>query len=343
MKKRAGSLIVTFVAAILLVFLTVAQSSFAQNLREAPIPAADRISPPNPAPSTPKNNGKVEANDPVITIHGVCSASVPSLQAEGTCETVVTRQQFESLQNAANVVGQYVSDAARKNIAEGYVTFLAFDQAARTSGFEDTPQFEEIMRWARLRAITEAYRGKIVEEARTATQSEVDSYYKSHIGLYQRIEVICLSVPNGSPIASDMREFDRRAQETAQTMRQRLIKGDDPEAIQNFAYAALGLAGVQPVDIGTRKPSMFPREESEELFSLAPGQVSRVETETSRYAIYKVTNNQSVEEAKVQDQIVKALAEEKVRAAFKSIGNSVKTEYNPSYFGSSQLPFLSMH
>jgi parvulin-like peptidyl-prolyl isomerase len=137
-------------------------------------------------------------------------------------------------------------------------------------------------------------------------------------------------------------EFGRRAQLAAQNMRERLIKGDDPETIQNDAYAALGLPGVQPVDIGTRKTSMFPREESEELFSLAPGQVSRVETETSRYAIYKVTDNRPIEEAKVQDQIVRAVGEEKVKAAFKSIGNSVKPEYNLIYFGSAQ-PLSSPH
>jgi hypothetical protein len=338
-------MIVALSRTILLLSFTTALSSFGQNLPDhlASAPRLVNATKRNSIAPTTKNVGKIEADDPVITIHGVCPASSSEEQADRyACATVVTRQQFESLLNAANVSGQYVSNAARQNMAEGYVTFLAFEQAARKAGFEDTPQFEEIMRWARLRAITEAYRGKIVEEARTATQSEVDAYYKSHISLFGRIDVICLAVPSGNPAASNELEFGRRAQLAAQNMRERLIKGDDPETIQNDAYAALGLPGVQPVDIGTRKTSMFPREESEELFSLAPGQVSRVETETSRYAIYKVTDNRPIEEAKVQDQIVRAVGEEKVKAAFKSIGNSVKPEYNLIYFGSAQ-PLSSPH
>ncbi len=338
-------MIVAFSRTILLLSVTTALSSFGQNLPDhlASAPALVNATKQNSASPTTKNEGKIEDDDPVITIHGVCSASSSEAQADrGACATVVTRRQFESLLNAANVSGQYVSDAARQNMAEGYVTFLAFEQAARKAGFENTPQFEEIMRWARLRAITDAYRGKIVEEARTVTQSEVDAYYKSHIGLYSRIEVISLSVPSGNPAASDAGEFDHRAQQAAQNMRERLIKGDDPETIQNNAYAALGLPGVQLVDIGMRKPSMFPREESEELFSLTTGQVSRVEKETLRYAIYKVTDNRPIEEAKAQDQIVRAIGEEKVKTAFKSIGNSVKPEYNLAYFGSPQ-PVLSPH
>jgi len=48
-----------------------------------------------------------------------------------SCTKVVTRKEFDSLLNAANVSGQQVSPVARQNFAKGYVLYLAFEQAAK--------------------------------------------------------------------------------------------------------------------------------------------------------------------------------------------------------------------
>jgi hypothetical protein len=295
--------------------------------------------------SAPKGSTalNIKEDDGVITIRGLCVAPPsPAAQEDfAPCETVITRHEFESLLSAANVSGQQVSPVARQNLAEAYVRYLAFDQAARKAGFEDTPEFEEIMRWARLRAVADAYRGRIVADARTATQSEVDAYYNSHLYLYDRIDVARVIIPRRNSSAPNDEQVDNRALQAAKTARDRMLRGDNPEQVQKEAYAELALSGNPPLDTETRKRSNFPREESDELFSLKSGEVSGVEIENDLYTVYKIMRNQPLEESKVEDQIVRSIAEEKVKSAIKTIADSVKPEYNLNYFHSSDQPALA--
>jgi hypothetical protein len=213
------------------------------------------------------------------------------------------------------------------------VLYLAFEQAARRAGFEDTKQFAEIMRWGRLRTITDAYRGKIVEDARTAQQTEVDTYYREHLDLYDRVSIMTVSVPRMRPNASEDDVFDQRAYSVILDARQRLLQGDSPEEVQKNVYFSLELQGPPVVDLLTRKRSDFPDLNPEAVSSFKVGDVSEVKTGNRSYSIYKVIHHEALPESTVQHEIVDSIAEDKVRHAFSSIGNSVSPEYNLKYFG----------
>ena len=274
----------------------------------------------------------VMLDDPVITIRGLCSADAEKADPE-LCSTIVTRREFDALLSAVNVSGQKVSSLARQNFAKGYVLYAAFEQAARRAGFEDTEQFADIMRWARLRAVTDAYRGKIVEEARTAQQTAVDAYYRDHFALYDRISVMMVSLPRKPPAGFADHDFDQRTSAVMRDARERMVRGDDPAQIQKDCYSALHLSGVPLVDLQTRKRSDFSETVTEELLSLKPGDVSQIESEADSFVVYKIVSHQPLPEAKVQPEIVRAIAEDRVKQAFNSIGNSVHAEYNLNYFG----------
>src|ERR1700685_1597312 len=96
---------------------------------------AARLAHPEPDPTA------VKVDDSVITIHGLCTLDNGMDENDSkSCVTTVTRQQFDALLDAANVSGQQVSTLARQKFAKGYVLYLAFEQAARKAGFEDTEQ-----------------------------------------------------------------------------------------------------------------------------------------------------------------------------------------------------------
>jgi hypothetical protein len=298
------------------------------------------------------DSASVKEGDPVITIHGLCTSKTdldakPDIDKDEndpkSCTTDVTRRQFDSLLDAANVSGQQVSSLARQNFAKGYVLYLAFEQAARKAGFEDTEQFAELMRWARLRAVTDAYRGRIVEEARTAQQSEVDAYYKDHLDLYDRISIMPVSVPRIRPNAAEDKAFDQKAYAVMQEARQSLVHGDSPEDVQKNAYSSLDLFGPPVVDTLTRTRSDFPELKPEGVLALKAGDVSDIQKKDGSYSVYKIVSHDAIPESKVQSGIVHTIAEDKVRQAFESIQNSIQPDYNLTYFGPPQPAPMPAH
>lgn len=296
------------------------------------------LKPPNPATIA------VREEEPVISIHGLCAFDKGVAENDSkSCVTTVTRQQFDLLLEAANVSGQQVSTLARQNFAKGYVLYLAFEQAAKKAGFEDTDQFLELMRWARLRAVTDAYRGKIVADARNAQQAEVDAYYKEHLDFYDRISIMTVSVPRMRPKGSEDKAFDERAYAVIQDARQRLIQGDSPEEVQKGAYASLDLFGPPVVDLLIRTRSDLPELKPEQIVALKPGEVSDIQKNDGSYFIHKIVSHDVLPESTVQPGIVRTIAENKVRLAFDSIETSIQAEYNVTYFGAPQQSPVPLH
>jgi hypothetical protein len=128
--------------------------------------------------SSTRTESSVHPEDAVITLHGVCSSSVGATQEKDeSCKTVVSRREFEFLANAINLGGKPISMGARQNLAKTYAQYLVYEQPAKKAGLENTGQYAEIMRWLRLRMLTDLLRERIVEEYRTPSEAEVARYY----------------------------------------------------------------------------------------------------------------------------------------------------------------------
>jgi len=346
---------IALISAIIIFFCFASESQTSSDLKTA-VSVPDHLAgrEPSATPSYsdektpplahPNSAAAIKVDDPVITIRGLCNPDSGKDEKDSkSCITTVTQKQFDSLLDAANVSGQQISALARQNFAKGYVLYLAFEQAARKAGFEDTEEFAELMRWARLRAVTDAYRGKIIEGARTAEQTEVDTYYEGHLDLYDRISIATISVPRTRPGASEDKAFDLRAYMVMQDARQRLIHGDSPEEVQKNVYTSLDLFGPPVVDVLTRMRSDFPELKPDEIAALKPGDVSDVQKKNGSYFIYKIVSHDALPESKVQPGIVRAIAENKVRQAFDSVESSIQAEYNITYFGPPQQSPAPLH
>lgn len=275
----------------------------------------------------------VKDTEPVITIRGICAEEAGSKKQPGNpCNKQITRKEFERLMNALNPGGQSVSTNGRQNLAQAYVEALAFADAARKDGTEDTDEFREVMFWVRLRTIADLYRRNLQEKYRNPEPAEIDTYYQEHLGSFERVHLLRILVPRENS-SVDKSEFDKKALAAAQAARKRAVNGEAIEQIQKDVYAGLGLEQPPATDLGTYQRADFMEKEAADVFSLQPGEVSPLETEIKSYVIYKVASKETLKEAQVKADIIHEIAQQKYRDALKAVMDSTQADFNEQYFG----------
>jgi hypothetical protein len=295
-------------------------------------PVEERASsvPPKPTDSAPAV-GETQA---VITIRGLCAEGAGSSGKPGnSCSKQITRKDFERLMHALNPGGQAISSNGRQNLAQAYVEALAFEDAARKSGTEDTEEFREVMFWVRLRTIGDLYRRNLQEKYRTPEPEEIDSYYQQHVDSFERVHLLRILVPRENFSSGDKSEFDKKALAAAQAARTRAVNGEALEQIQKDIYAGLSLEHPPATDLGTYKRTDFMEKEAADVFSLQPGEVGLLETEIKSYVIYKVASKETLKEAQVKADIIHEIAQQKYRDALKAVMDSAPADFNEKYFG----------
>ena len=327
--------------------VTDAGISLAQAAPAAPLassPSESNAAPKKPAEGQPQPPSSKESSigpeDAVITLRGVCPTSGTAAQEkDASCKRVVSRREFEFLANSINLGGKPISMAARQNLAKSYAEYLVYEQPAKKAGVEDSAQYREIMRWLRLRMLTDLLREQINQEYRTPSDAEVARYYQENVEEFERVHVVRIMVPRNlrlpgeETVEVDKQERDKKLLAVASEARQRALKGDDPEQIQKDAYSGLGLNAPPVTDLGEQGRKDFIAEESAELFSLKAGDVTKVETELASYLIYKVVGRETLPESEVKEQISREIARRNIEKANQAITQSVQPEYNEKYFG----------
>jgi hypothetical protein len=106
------------------------------------------------------------------------------------------------------------------------------------------------------------------------------------------------------------------------------------DQLQKEAFERLGLTGLPPAtDAGDRRRSGVPTEVSDEILSLPPGHVSKVEQEAYSFVIYKVEAKRKLPLAQVRDEIAREISREKLRQALEAITSRMQMHLSESYFG----------
>lgn len=303
--------------------------------------------PPVPPPAPPDTSAKVAPTQPVITVKGVCQSTPVRKTAGGTtpkltptsCETVVTKADFEKLINALNTSNQTIPPSMRRNLAQAYVEFLSFSQAARKAGLDKDPRFLEIMKLIRMRTLEDVYRRNLEEKYRNPPAEEIQARYNQNLPKYEEIKLSRMFIPAKNTAANEKDDWEKKALQVANDIHDRAAKGEDLEKLQKEAFTTLGLTINPPnTAVGTRRRGMLVPAEENELFALKPGEVSKVEQEPAGYIIYKVESRQTLPLEQVKDEISRELFREKMEAGMKAITAAVKADYNEEYFGPAAPP-----
>lgn len=274
----------------------------------------------------------VAPDAPVVTVHGLCPAGQPQ---SDSCTVVLTRQQFETMVGSINISNQNFTPAALRNLAVSFVTVLALADAGEKEGVDKDPRFQELLKVARTRALADAYRRYLQEKYSNPSAEEIEAFYKQNPGKFEDLKIDRILVPKAHPKRSqeNRAEFEKKARQVAEEVRERAAKGEDMASLQAEVYKTLGIDMQPPLtEVNASRKGVFTPQVEQDIKALKPGEVTKVEIELSGFNIYKLRARAVVQLEQARAQIVRELSEKNFDAALKSATGHVHTDYNEQFF-----------
>lgn len=338
---------------------------------QTPAPAAQAAQAPATGNAAPAPAPEVAPTAPVLTIKGVCPATAPKPKtaAPGTkspaaakepakssanCETVITRAQFEKL---ASGIAPNMTPQLKRQLASVYPRLLVMSQEAEKHGLQNSPQYKETMKFARMQILTNELQRSIQEEADKVPQQDITDYYKKNPEAYEQYSLERLYVPRTKQAAEDAEANEKKDSEKepeketaeqqkakqeqgeqemsklAESLRARAAAGEDFAKLQKEAFTAAGMK-VESSTVSmpkVRRTGLPPAHAA--VFDLKPGEVSVVLSDSSAHYVYKVVSKEQLPLDQVKEEIRGTLRTQRVRDAMDKVQNSFKTETNEAYFG----------
>lgn len=312
--------------------------------KTAPSPAG----PAAPTASTAAPSASVADTQPVITIHGLCpstaarTSKTAAKKGTGTpaagCTTTITKAQLEKLIGILNTNNQPLTPQVRRQFAQSYAELLTYGASAEKAGIDDA-KFADLMRFVRLRTLVTVYKTRLDEQAHKPADKDIQAYYDANKSKYEEVKLSRIYIPAKNTAAQDKDAAEKKAADVSQDVHDRAQKGEDMDKLQKESYTTLGLTISPPnTTMGMRRRGTLPKTEEDELFSLKPGDVSKVEQDATGYSIYKVENRDTIPLDKVKDEISRELAREKMEATNKEINAGIRADLNEAYFGPAVPP-----
>src|SRR5208283_2607350 len=280
---------------------------------------------------------KVGADDAVITISGFCAHPA---QLGETCQTVITRAQFEKLTDALQP-GMPLS--LRLKVANSYATNMRMSVAAEQRGLDKTPAFEEELRFARMQLLAQDLSRVLQVDASNITDAELEDYYRKNRASYEQATVARIFVPRAKQVvpakeddASPPGAAQQKAAEEAMTkvaadLRARAVNGEDPDKLQIEAYTEAGFPRTIPdTKMEKVRRAMLPLHH-ETVMDLKPGEVSEVFSDAAgAHFIYKMISKQTLTLEDVKAEIRTAISSQRYRDSMKSFQGDVV--FSDAYF-----------
>ena len=301
-------------------------------------------------PGMPPSAASVGPDAAVITIHGICdhpadrpTASSNAGAAGETCQTVITRAEFERLTDAllANM-----KLSMRKQLANSYPNLLALAREAEARHLDQSTHFEERMAFARLQILSQEMVRQVDQESANVPEKDIADYYRDHASSFEQATLERVYIPNRkrtNPLPQDKAtpeavQPQRKAAEdamirAADDLHRRALAGESFANLQKQAFAAANLTDVPPNwSLGTLNAISVPPGHVS-IFTLKAGEISNVISDSTGHYFYKVDARTTQSLDDVRDEIHKILQRQHREAALQAIEKPVTTEMNPAYFG----------
>ncbi|MGO9088083.1 MAG: peptidylprolyl isomerase [Candidatus Sulfotelmatobacter sp.] len=338
-----------------------------------PVPPAQR--PPVMA-NPPASAGQADAaaalppNTPVITVKGVCPAQPKTTAAAKTpagaktpaadCKTVITKADFEKLVKSIDPKG--ANPQLKRNLAGALPRFIAMSDAAKKKGLDQTPQFAQMMKLAKMQILTNLMQQKVQEDAANVSEEKIADYYKKNPEAFEQYSLDRLFVPRAKQVQAEAKEKVEEKDEKltedqqkakqaeakakqdeneqamtklAESLRTRAAGGEDFANLQKEAFEAAGLKIESPtVNMSNiRRTGLPPAQAS--VFDLKPGEVSQVINDAGGHYIYKMKSKDEMPLDQAKDDIRRTLQTQQTRDMMEKVNSSFQVETNEAYFGPS--------
>jgi hypothetical protein len=291
----------------------------------------------------------IPADAPVITINGVCEVSLNGLPkaaprltiaakttatkastaSHSECKTQVTREQFEKV---LKTVPPNIPANMRRQVAASYVQVLTAANEGVKMGVDKDPDFSEQLALMRLQLLARDAAAKIQAEASKVSDADIKAYYDQNPSAYEEVTLTRIFIPRPTgEAAKDQPAPELKA--IAETARQQLVSGGDPEKIQKTAYEQQKMTTEPPsTKFGAKRRGTLPPAHEQKIFALRPGETSEVVQDSFGAVIYRVDARQELPLDQVKDQVKAKLTQQRIEDARQKI-TSAKTDYNDAYFG----------
>ena len=307
-----------------------------------------------PAPEPPK----VNPDDPVVTIKGFCTDS--SLKGDD-CKTVLTKTQFEKL---TDNIQPGMAAPMRRQFANRYAQVLEMSTEAEKRGLDKTPHYEEAIRLARMQILSQELTKALQTDSSNVSDQEMQDYYDKNKPAFEQASFVKIFVPHAkreeTPAAAKDAKTATPAKPATKTLtpeekekasveamtkeakllRERLVKGEDPDKLEKAAFTAAGLAGnPPPTKMEKIRRSSLPASQQSAM-ELKPGEISEVITEPSGNYIYKLVSKDEIPFDTAKAEIHNQLGGQRYRESMQKFQGNI--DLNDAYFGASRAPGMPM-
>jgi len=335
-----------------------------------PGPAADQTKP-----------AEVPMSAVVLTIKGVCPATpaaasktaaadktaatsaAPAAKKPADCKTELTRAQFEKI--ASGVSGSpNVTPQLKRQLEQALPRFMAMSEAAKKKGLENSPQYKETLKIAKMNILTNALQREVQEEADKVPAAKVAEQYKSHPETYEQFSLDRLFVSRYKQVQAEEKEEEKEPEKLteeqqkvkeaaekakqekgeqelnalADSLRARAAAGEDFVKLQKEAFEAAGQKVENPtVNLPkVRRTGLQPAHA--EVFDLKVGEASKVISDNGGHYVYKVVSKEVLPLDQVKDEIHNKLKSERLKEMMDKYTNSFTAIPNEAYFGPAAAP-----
>jgi hypothetical protein len=169
--------------------------------QQAPMQAPGAATkPPAPAPAP-----EVPETAVVLTIKGVCppvaktaatgaktATAAAAAKKPADCKTEITRAQFEKI---ASGISPTVTPQLKRQLETALPRFMAMSEAAKAKGLENSEQYKETLKLAKMQILTTALQRSLQDEADKVSPTDVEDYYKKNPEAYEQFSLDRLFIP----------------------------------------------------------------------------------------------------------------------------------------------------
>jgi hypothetical protein len=291
--------------------------------------------PPSPPASQPSvaadvSPAPVTQDGAVITVNGACPLNKSK---DSSCQTVVTRAEFERLmavlsrqRNGESL--RSIPPDAKRQLAVQYSQLLLFAALAEQQGLQDTPEAKELVDFLHLQAMSEELSRSMLRKS-APTEVEVRNYYDQHREDYTRFDLERISLPLREKVSAQPGSKERT--KLADDLRERALHGESFAALQNEAFAKLGMKNPPKIEMVVMPGSTVPQAHAA-IYRLKPGDVSPVIEDASGIYIYKLKSREAAPLSQSHASIQQLLSEQKAQEALQKLIETNKITLNSSYF-----------
>lgn len=176
--------------------------------QQAPVQAPGAaMKPPTPTPAP-----EVPESTVVLTIKGVCPPAAKTATGAKTataaaaakkpadCKTEITRAQFEKI---ASGISPTVTPQLKRQLETALPRFMAMSEAAKAKGLENSEQYKETLKLAKMQILTTALQRSLQDEADKVSPTDVESYYKKNPEAYEQFSLDRLFIPRYKTLESE--------------------------------------------------------------------------------------------------------------------------------------------